>query len=656
MIFDKWGIGDLDGGRPGQIKCIEEFKKKAAAWVESNRQGNFVFSIMMACRYGKSDVIRCIAVEALGLGAASCALVIHPSPDLSIQFLDDDRLKKWQKRWLPSLRSHSVKRLKDFSEDTMKDDEWLGSIHIQALIPPGRKLYIQQWVEHIKTSTGLPPIIFVDETQSYSTNEWGTVPRFLMDMGCPIVVCTATPFRNDGDDVFGFHGEKDEAKTRTVEVPHFKPNPEDSKTLIKTTTTKEVSEFRISADVEVGFQQAWREKVIAKVTTLPIDFNCEGWGIKEGQSPKLSELPESEVRKFIPDLVRNDTFISEVVSRVIEHLEEFRKAGVEKPAAIIFGANDFGGNSNEHQEQIKAEFSRQSSLECVVATMASDQVADEKSSKKISDFCCPSKKKGDVLILKQMGSSGLDVDRCCVVALLGPNRSQGQVIQQAMRGGNTTGTKSHFVVIYPHEKIMGRVLSDRISENGGTFVNEEIVLVETEIVPKGPEKEKGGFFPSGKSESGAGDHEGSTIPFEDVILVKFGLTIFPEQKLNYTYPQLAAKFKKLGTTVPPEFVTQNESLVETSAICDTQRLKLFEIVKKLAAAEFPKKYGRPFNGGDPGDRGLLGKLKAQSASKIKRISGIDGTWDAESTQRSECVSDYKKWVAAGEGLLMEAKQ
>jgi hypothetical protein len=656
MLFSKWEIRDLDGGRPGQIKCIEEFKKRASAWIEASRQGNFVFSIMMACRYGKSDVIRCIAVEALGLGVASCALVIHPFPDLSIQFLDDDRLKKWQKRWLPSLKSINVKRLKDFGEDTMKSDEWLGSIHIQALVPPGRKALLKQWVDHVKTETGLPPIIFVDETQSYSRNEWGTVPRLLMDMGCPIVVCTATPFRNDGDDVFGFSGEKDESKTETIETIFFTPNQEDPKTQIKTTTTKERSEFKISADVEVGFQQAWREKVIAKVTTLPIDFNCEGWGTKEGQSPKLSELPESEAKKFIPDLVRNDLFISEAVARMIEQLDEFRKAGVEKPAAIIFGMNDVAGNSNEHQEQIKAEIARQSNLECVVATMASDQVADEKSSKKISEFCCPSKKKGDVLLLKQMGSSGLDVDRCCVVVLLGPNRSQGQVIQQAMRGGNTTGTKSHFVIIYPHEKIMGRILGDWISENGGTFVNEEIILVETEVVPKGPPKDKGGFVPSDKSESGAGDHEGSTIPFEDVLLVKFGLTIFPEQKLNYTYPQLAVKFKRLGTTVPLDFVSQNQSLVETSAICDTLRKELFEIVKNLAGAEFPKKYGRPFNGGDPDDRSSYGKLKAQSVNRIKSRSGIDGTWDAASTQRSECVSDYRKWVAAGNDLLREVNQ
>ena len=465
MLFNKWGIGDLEDGRPGQVKCIEEFKKKVIAWNDANRQGNFVFSIMMACRYGKSDVIRCLAVEAIALGISKCALVIHPNIELSNQFLDPPRVKKWQKRWQPSIGCEKVKKLRDFVEDSLRHGEWLGSIHIGALVPPGRRAILFQWVDYIISETGLPPIIFVDETQSYTNNEWGSIAKTLMEIGCPVVVCTATPYRNDGDDVFGFYKIEDVSKRKTKDVLSFAPNPEDDgETLKKTTTTKELKSFDIAADVEVGFQQAWNERVIAKVTTLPVEFTCDGWGSKSGQNLKLSELPESEARRIIPELVRDGAFIAETVSKMIEQLEEFRKAGVEKPAAIVFGMNDLGSGLNEHQEQIKAEIARQSNLDCIVATMASDLSTDEKSSNKIADFCCPSKKKGDVLLLKQMGSSGLDIDRCCVVVLLGSNRSQGQVIQQLMRGGNITNTKNHFVVIYPHEKIMQRVVVDWISE------------------------------------------------------------------------------------------------------------------------------------------------------------------------------------------------
>lgn len=551
------------------------------------------------------------------------------------------------------MASNKVKLISDFGEEAMTDGEWLGSVHIQALVPPGRKKYAKEWVDHIKASTGLPPIIFVDETQSYASNEWGTIPRLFQAEGCPIVVCTATPFRNDGDDVFGFHGEKSSSKT----VKHFtfKANPENDDTLIKTTTSKEVTEFKISADVEVGFQTAWREKVIAKVTTLPVDFTCDGWGTKEGQSSKLSEISESDARVIIPDLVRDGAFISEAVAKMVEQLEEFRRAGVEKPAAIVFGMNDFGGTeSNEHQERIKAEIERQSNLECVVATMASDKNGSEKSSQKIADFCCPVKKKGDVLLLKQMGSSGLDVDRCCVVVLLGSVRSQGQVIQQAMRGGNVTNTKKHFVIIYPHEKIMQRVLADWITENGGVFKKEEIVSVESEVIAKGTDNEKGGFIPSEKTDSGAGDHEGSTIPFEDVLLVKFGLTEFPELKLGHTYPQLATKFKTLGIAVPEDFAKDNQSLVETTSICDGMRAELFQFVKDISKAIFKERSGRDFNHKELADIRKLGELKAVAATRIKSRSGIQGTWNANSPERSENINEYRKWVAAASDILREA--
>lgn len=657
MSSGNWKIGDITGGRKGQVECIAKFKEKANSWIKDGRKDHFTFSIMMACRYGKSDVQRCIAVEALGLRMASCALVIHPFPDLSTQFMDDGRIRAWRKRWEPELLSKNAKLLTDFGEEAMTNGEWLGSIHIQALVPPGRRKYIAQWVDYIKNATGLPPIIFVDETQSYTNNEWGTIPRLFQSMGCPVVVCTATPFRNDGDDVFGFYGDK--TSTETVDDHSFKQNPDDKDTLIKTTTSKEVTEFKIFADAEVGFKKAWSEGVIAKVTTLPVDFTCEGWGTKEGELQKLSELSETDARRIIPELVRDNGFISEVVAKVIEQLDEFRKAGVEKPAAIFYGMNDLSGSSaNDHQERIKAEIEKQSSskLDCIVATMASDaNETDRKSRDKISKFCCPISKKGDVLILKQMGSAGLDVDRCCVVVLLGSVRSQGQIIQQAMRGGNVTATKKHFVVIYPNEKIMQRNLDEWIKENGGTYKKEEIISVDTEIVPKGEERNDGGFFPSDSTESGAGDHEGSVISFEDVILVKFFLTVFPESISNYTYPQLAVKAKRLGIVVPDDFVKANEALIETTAVCDSYRKELGDLVKEITKRLFREEYGRDCNYADPADRGEFGKLKAKSASLIKRKANVEKSWDANDPRRSESISDYKKWVAAARDMLRGAE-
>lgn len=649
MMFENiWEIGDLDAARPGQKLVLDEFEGRLNAWIGRGFSGSFVFSIMLPCRYGKSDVMRSMAVKAMAMGIASCALVIHPFPDLSSQFMDAGRYKAWRKRWLPTLGSDKVKEIKSFGEEVMQNGEWLGSVHIQALMPEARKRYARLWVDSVKNANnGRPPIIFVDETQSYTNNDWGFVPKMFEALGCPIVVCTATPFRSDGDDVYGF---KKVLKNQSIETNFvFRQNPEDEATRIKTTYTKDVTEFDIEADVSVPFSSAWDEGVIAKVTMMPVDFKCIGAEANEGEEKNLSELPESEAKKVLKQLVRDDEFISDVVSKMIARLDEFRRAGVEKPAAIIFGANDHDGfGVNSHQEKIKAEISRQSNLESIIATMSVDG-----SSTKIADFCCPAKKKGDVLLLKQMGTSGLDIDRCCVVVLLGTGRSLGQLIQQIMRGGNVFGPKRHFVVIYPDDKIIQNGLAAWINDQGGVFRTESIITTNDEVVPKGTDNEKGYFVPLEKIDSGASDHTGATCSFDDVLLVRFLLTKFPELVNGHSFPQLAKEARDLGMKLPESFLADNCEMIETTKLCDGLREQLGSAVTLLSKLLYLKRFGIQFSGAEKENISKLGELKALAASLIKKRSGNSKTWNSADPKRSENPDDYRKWISAANEIIAE---
>ena len=49
-----------------------------------------------------------------------------------------------------------------------------------------------------------------------------------------------------------------------------------------------------------------------------------------------------------------------------------------------------------------------------------------------------------------------------------------------------------------------------------------------------------------------------------------------------------------------------------------------------------------------------GELYRDIQSQIKKRAGVFGTWDAASKQRSQTVSDYRKWTAAAEAIWEEA--
>ena len=87
-MSESWGLDNADGHqRKGQKHVIESFIQ----WLNDGCNGR-TFSVFMCCRYGKSDAIRNLSVLALEKNKACAALVVHPSPVLAEQLLDNSRL------------------------------------------------------------------------------------------------------------------------------------------------------------------------------------------------------------------------------------------------------------------------------------------------------------------------------------------------------------------------------------------------------------------------------------------------------------------------------------------------------------------------------------------------------------------------------------
>lgn len=633
--------------RPGHIECLRQFRN----WLRNGAPGG-VFSIYMCCRYGKSDTIRNLSLTAIAESKAGCALVIHPSVPLSQQFLEQNRVKAWRQRWLPSgPRLAKVATLQDFAHESLCNGEWIGSIHIHALMQPMQKALLVQWVEKCQHDHGKKPVVFFDEAHQFSaSNKWGDLARELQALGCLIVVLTATPFRNDQDDVFGFRKEEI-AKNDGVKINYVMPSLDPDKLELHTVTQNE-TEYLIRADVEVPFSQGWAEKTIAKCTFDLIDWHMDGWGEgREGDKRMLSEIPKKEARSVLPSLYRDNAAIKEAARRALSHLSNFRQGTVKDATIVWYGMNDESsrGVDSENQKLIRqALLDEDPSLKVAIATMGEDKTADEKSSETILKFVDERKKHYDALVLKQMGSAGLDSDRICVVVLWNSVRSLNQMIQMAMRGGNSR-MKSHFVIIGLADSTTKEKLEAFVEGEGGKYIEKEETDHEVSLVDR-TETPKGGYVPVRVAENGMSDSDGKVASFDDVQIALSVIAIWPSVIVEQTIPQIAEQARKLGLTAKQ--VTVVDSIEDTAKLVQKLGDNLNEHVKRIGRLLFIRQNGRSSNGSKE-DLEQYGILYHKVKKEIKRRAGVNKPWDKKNKKRSQTVSDYQKWTAAADAIYQE---
>lgn len=632
--------------RPGQTLAIEKFRK----WIKSGCQGR-TFAIYMCCRYGKSDTIRNLALLAIDAAKAPAALVIHPFPVLASQFLETSRLKAWRSRWLPDgPRLAKVQVLRDFAHQSMCDGQWIGSIHIQALMQPMQFALLIHWVERCKQQNRAAPIVFFDEAHQFAKgNRWGDVARALHEAGCIVVVLTATPFRNDGDDIFGF-SKKVLGDTKSREVKYVQKYASDESRLELHTVTRDETEYALQADVEVPFAQGWAEGAIAKSTFDLIDWNMAGFGERQGDERLLSEIPKDDLKKVLPTIYRDPSAIAEAVRRVLQHLEKFRKQ-VPDATVVWYGMNDDGSEevASENQKAIRDAIKAAiPSMSVAIATMSTDEHADEKSRELIHNFCDPRNKSHDFLVLKQMGAAGLDSDRICIVVLWNTVRSLGQMIQMAMRGGNSA-TKTHFVIVGLKDSITVERLEAFVNGEGGQYVD----AVETDHSVELISKDKlpdAGYVAVNVADVGMSDSDGNVASFDDVRLARHIISKWPSLIAQSTIPKIASDAKELGLVAPS--IPDEVEFVDTTKECEDHRENLNSWVKQIGRKMFRNKHGRG-GSGTKEDNAEFGALYRSVAVQIKDRAGVTGSWDKGNEQRSQNPLDYKKWTAAAEELWAE---
>ena len=514
------------------------------------RSGCSHIAIVMATRYGKSDLQRIAALKAIDQGLACCAISLSPNTFLCDQM---DSEKKWAafctRLAIRSTPKHS--RLSTCVQNPIINGEVFLSITMQFF---QRNLeYFKDWAKAMYDRTGKPMLLFVDECHTQSTmNEWGNgVTDWQHHTSGRVVLCTATANRADGVRIPGF--EYDEVDVDQIKVVKTRPGSAPEKVWIDIYNAEKKT-LNLRAHCTTTFGEAWEENVLCQVEYRPFDVDLKTLLGGKSTDGMLSELENTkEIRRALSKAVRDPLVIDGAARQGVLRLSYF--CAVDPTiAAIIFCGNDMetDGETNKHANQIKQALLRHDpALKIRIATSAEGAGAEV-----ITQFAA-----GDAvieLIPLQMAGLGLDISRLKVGIDLSPVRTIAAVVQRMMRVATPHKNGQILVCswITPNDLLSQAIFNSVVKPNGGEIstADLELILSYEKDKKEGPEKPE--YFVKGVHGAGAVDtKENKAIEHEIDDLTKTLLAIAPEAAAFVTLPELTRRAKAMNgtpTAAPPQ--------------------------------------------------------------------------------------------------------
>lgn len=556
----------IERARFGQRKAILTIEAK----IEADQR---FISIVLPTRYGKSDVARLSAFGMRDTGTIGGALVLSPSSLLRDQIVNKEKVEAMLDRYDAAFDGRVV--YGTTTVPTPKPDvngEWLLSATTQLI---QRNLDVfGAWVRSVHDRTGKRVVVYIDEAHTGSTkNKWGEVARVLQEYGAIIVLLTATPYRADGDTIPGFTTEilseevvrqyvtKDGSHPDLIRVEVY----DGSKRLIK-----------LRADYEYTLREAWEEDPlpVAKIEWLPfaVELNEFKTGLELASNGMalLSELPASTVRKHLGRFVRDPKVIERGVTVLVRKLREMKKRD-GKIAAICFAGNDQEDDPdfNQHAKLIQELiYLMAPDIRVAIATSSTDD-----GQKIIEAFRDGD---GDVLIVKQMASVGLDCERLKIALDLSPVRTAAAFIQRLMR---IATIYRGFVGVYiaPDEPI-GKGLFERfISEEGGEATVSDLELV-TSYEKEREDKPKTFYTVNGTDYADFGDCDDNWAAKDLIHKVEAFRRMVPEVIGHLSHAAIAARVEAFGWEFK-EDPTGEEKSFNTNLAIYTARKSIVEKIR-----------------------------------------------------------------------------
>jgi len=452
---------NLSSFRTGQTQCFA----RAMECIETRASKS---SFMLPTRYGKSDVMRMVAIRSAMDGLACGTIIASPSATLKKQVVEPSKRQAMQLRYgVPAKLTRLMRTLRGSKDlNPFSNGEIVLSTTIQLL--QRQCDWFRDLAESMYHKTGLPLLVMIDECHVLSdANTWGNAIDVIVADGHALAMLwTATCVRADGESIPGFDVTTfDEQECTKYEVTDAGDGIhniidvyEGTKKLVK-----------LKADYEdTTFKDAWDEGVLCHLSRDVIDVDvCEV--TDDAADPrKLSELPKSLARALLAKAAVHPTVIRQGVRLMLESLKQIRTA-LPNAAALVFTGNDYGDDAgNKHAKAIRAAIEDLQSeygmtLDCRIATTSTPEKADGT----IEAFLHDTSPVGDVLLLKQMGGAGMDSPRSKVLLDLSSIRTIPSVVQRLMRVATPIGSVRVCRVITLADCLMERIWDVFIRREGG---------------------------------------------------------------------------------------------------------------------------------------------------------------------------------------------
>lgn len=573
------------------------------------RAGMFYTTIVLPARYGKSNVIRTTSIYLYREGLISTSLALSPNAILRDQLVDDKKFKECLDLYdinPANLLKRPVTE-KDHLYNINANGEMFISLTMQLANQNEATLCL--WIRKVIRDTGLPPVVYIDEGHMGGEDlSWGKTVQAFAQAGARIVLLTATPIRSDGRPIPGFIIHPTIIEPVRVYKRRKAYNAEKQEDYQLIDIYEGVKQkISLEAHHETTFRQAWDEAVICKVSRKSFEVDLSKLDSGTYANILLSELSASEARKVLGRVVRDRQVIKSGARSLVEWLNIQRRIS-PKCAAIVFCGNDKETDQeiNQHAKMIRQYINRyDSSLDVIIATSSSGN-DDSAATDLIKGFA--KYDKGDVLIVKQMASLGLDVPRLKVALDLSPVRSVAAFIQRMMRIATRYGSVAHGIYIAP-EECLGLALFEHLvtNEGGEAVITDDLVLIASIEPAPGPEPEPApNYVVIGTKSGGAGDTNGLTASAPAVELAKDMALELPWILGGTTIPELA---NVLTNKFEVKTKDTTSDIVDTAELIADLRAEINDRIIEVAKGRMFKTYGKY-------DQSLFSQLIARAWTEL----------------------------------------
>lgn len=450
-----------DGFRDGQSECFD-------AAMECIEQRKCKSSFVLPTRYGKSDVMRMVAIQAHRDALASGTIVASPSATLKKQIVESSKRRAMQSRYGVPAKTIRLMRVLAGIEDIapFSNGEILLSTTVQLL--QRNSDWFRLLADSMYNKTGLPLLLMIDECHVLSDcNTWGNAIDVITSQGHALAMLwTATSIRADGEAIPGFETDVlDEEACTKYEWQDAGDGIHNIIDVYKGTRRL----VKMRADYEnTTFKDAWNEGVLCHLSRDVIDVNVCEVTDDDADPRKLSQLPKELTRSLLTRVATHPSVIRQGVRMMLESLKQIRTV-LPNAGAIVFTGNDYRDDTtNKHAKAVRAAIEELQAdygmvLDCKIATTSTAERADGT----IEAFVSEANPVGDVLLLKQMGGAGMDSPRSKVLLDLSSIRTIPSVVQRLMRVATPIGSVRVARIITLADCLMEKIWDAFIRREGG---------------------------------------------------------------------------------------------------------------------------------------------------------------------------------------------